>query len=227
MPRTSTVEKATPAEALTTLRVVIADDHPVVAASLCSIVESAGHRVLAAVGDTRGCIDSTLTLRPDLVLVDLRMPGGGGLAACAAILAEQPRTTLVAISADADPAHVRSALDAGCRGFISKMAEPAEILEVLGTAATGELALDRRSATSLVAAARRRDAHTTEYGLTNRELEVLALLAEGLSNPAIAQRLHLSRSTVAESVSAVLRKLQVPDRTAAAVTAWRAGIVGE
>jgi DNA-binding NarL/FixJ family response regulator len=207
------------------LKVVLADDHPVVATSLCTLLENAGHRVLAAVGDTRSCVEAAIALRPDVVLIDLRMPGGGGLVASAQILAVHPAAKIVVISADAEPGRVRASLDAGCVGFVSKVANPAEIIEVLRAAATGELALDRRSATALVAASRRRETNVDRYGLTARELEVLALLADGLSNPVIAARLCLSRSTVAEVVSSVLRKLGVTDRTAAAVAAWKNGLV--
>jgi DNA-binding NarL/FixJ family response regulator len=206
------------------LRAVIADDHPLVARSLTAILESAGHRVVGTASDASKAVDCCRSLRPDILLADLRMPAGGGLAAARQLAQDMPKLPVVIISADSDPAHVREVLDAGCLGFITKMATEDEIVAVVVSAAAGELSLDRRTATAMVAADRHSASARSAWGLTDREVEVLSALAEGLSNPAIAAKLNLSRSTVAGIVSAIFTKLGVADRTAAAVAAWKAGM---
>jgi DNA-binding NarL/FixJ family response regulator len=209
------------------VRVVIADDHPLVVASLSRLLEQAGHQVVGVTANASDGVDRALALRPDVFVVDLHMPGGGGVVAAANVLSKDASQTVVMISAAADPVNVRAALDAGCRGFVSKLAGEDEILAVISAAANGELAMDRRSATSLIAAERRRSSEIDRFGLNERELEVLTALAEGLSNPAIAQRLNVSRSTVAGAVSSIFSKLGVQDRTAAAIEAWRSGLIRE
>lgn len=166
--------------------------------------------------------------RPSLLLVDVQMPpaSGDGLQAARAALDADESLAVVCVSAFDDPALVERALAAGCRGFVTKTADFDEVAAVCQAVLAGESPVfDRRTGAKLAAHYKSRLQQASERSLSARELEVLRLICQGMSNPEIAVRLHLARSSVAGVVSEIFTKLHVSDRASAAATAVRLNLV--
>jgi DNA-binding NarL/FixJ family response regulator len=215
-----------------TVRVVVVDDEPMVCAHLRTILGSAGD--LEVVGEARdgaAAVEAVLRDRPDVVLMDLRMPGVDGLTAIERISRLHDPPAVVALTTfDADQ-YVLRALRAGAAGFLVKSTPPEELIRLVRVAADGNMVLSPVAARRLVAAsadqqAARQRARELAGTLTEREAEVLACLGEGLSNAQIAARLYLSEATVKSYVSRMLDKLGCANRTQAGLLAHDAGIVG-
>jgi DNA-binding NarL/FixJ family response regulator len=215
-----------------TVRVVVVDDEPMVCAHLRTILGSAGD--LEVVGEARdgaAAVEAVLRDRPDVVLMDLRMPGVDGLTAIERINRLRDPPAVVALTTfDADQ-YVLRALRAGAAGFLVKSTPPEELIRLVRVAADGNMVLSPVAARRLVAAsadqqAARQRARELAGTLTEREAEVLACLGEGLSNAQIAARLYLSEATVKSYVSRMLDKLGCANRTQAGLLAHDAGIVG-
>jgi DNA-binding NarL/FixJ family response regulator len=215
-----------------TVRVVVVDDEPMVCAHLRTILGSAGD--LEVVGEARdgaAAVEAVLRDRPDVVLMDLRMPGVDGLTAIERINRLRDPPAVVALTTfDADQ-YVLRALRAGAAGFLVKSTPPEELIRLVRVAADGNMVLSPVAARRLVAAsadqqAARQRARELAGTLTEREVEVLACLGEGLSNAQIAARLYLSEATVKSYVSRMLDKLGCANRTQAGLLAHDAGIVG-
>src|SRR3954469_8543680 len=163
--------------------------------------------------------------RPDVVLTDLSMPGRSGMEAIRLLMAEDPQLPVLVLTMHADDESVFAALRAGARGYLIKGADGTELVRAIETVAAGDAVYGAAVAGRIVALLSETRAPATAFpGLTDREREVLDLLAAGLRNHAIAARLGLSEKTVRNHVSSVLLKLQVPDRTAAAIKAREAGL---
>lgn len=208
------------------IRLLIADDHHLIHGAVTSITEKEGFRVVHLATTWTDAVDAYGSVRPDVVLLDINIPpDNGGLVAARQILSLDPTARIVAFSAGGDPRIVQEALDAGCLGFLSKTADPKEVPVVLRQAFKREQALDNATARSLIRSLQNRMAARRELQLTDRELAILAFMADGLSNTEIAAELHLSRSTVANSLSPLFEKLEVTDRTAAAIAAVRRGLI--
>ena len=213
------------------VRVVVVDDEPMVCAHLRTILGSADDlEVVGEAHDGAAALQAVLRDRPDVVLMDLRMPGLDGIAATARITAARPATRVVALTTfDADQ-YVLRALRAGAAGFLVKSTPPEELIRLVRVAADGNMVLSPAAARRLVAAsadrqsARQRAQQLVE-SLTEREREVLALLGEGLPNAQIASRLYLSEATVKGYVSRMLDKLGCANRTQAGLLAHDADIV--
>jgi DNA-binding NarL/FixJ family response regulator len=215
-----------------TVRVVVVDDEPMVCAHLRTILGSAGD--LEVVGEARdgaAAVEAVLRDRPDVVLMDLRMPGVDGLTAIERINRLRDPPAVVALTTfDADQ-YVLRALRAGAAGFLVKSTPPEELIRLVRVAADGNMVLSPVAARRLVAAsadqqAARQRARELAGTLTEREVEVLTCLGEGLSNAQIAARLYLSEATVKSYVSRMLDKLGCANRTQAGLLAHDAGIVG-
>lgn len=208
-------------------RVLVADDHPAVASALCHTLTKSGFDVLPPVFRWSEVVPAVLSCAPDALLIDVEMPpgNGDGITAAASAVEARPGLVAVCISAHATPAIVERALEAGCRGFISKVAQVSEIPAVLKLAMESCPAFDHRTASMLTSNYRKRGEAEKCSRLTPRELDVLQHVCAGGSNPEIAARLFISRGTVAQLLSNVFEKLQVTDRAAAAATAVRLGIV--
>jgi len=161
------------------------------------------------------------------VLMDLVMPGMDGVEATRQVKRVSPRTQVVVLTSYHEDEHIFPALKAGALSYILKDVSPNELAEAIRKAALGEAVLHPRVAARVIKELQGvpRDAINVYNELSDRELEVLKLIAEGLSNAAIAERLVLSEKTVKGHVSNILSKLQVADRTQAAVYAWREGVV--
>lgn len=213
------------------IRLVVVDDEPMVVAHLRTILGSAED--IDIVGDAQDgaeAVEAVLRFRPDVVLMDLRMPGVDGLTATERITALPDPPAVVALTTfDAD-SHILRALRAGASGFVVKSIPPADLIGVVRVAAQGQTVLSPVVAQRLVAASadgRERSAAARKRAgaLTDRETEVLACLGEGLSNADIARRLFLSEATVKSYVSRMLDKLGCANRTQAGLLAREAGLV--
>jgi DNA-binding NarL/FixJ family response regulator len=213
------------------IRVVVVDDEPMVCAHLRTILGSAGTiEVVEEAHDGAAGVEAVVRSRPDVVLMDLRMPGVDGLTAIERLgqLADRP-AIVVLTTFDADQ-YVLRALRAGAAGFLVKSTPPKDLIGLVQVAAEGHTVLSPTAARRLIAASAdsqsARDRARKPVGsLTEREAQVLACVGEGLSNAQIAGRLYLSEATVKGYVSRVLDKLGVANRTQAGLIAHDAGIV--
>lgn len=205
------------------IRILIADDHPTMRAGLAQLLGTAGDlEVVGAATDGAEAALLVADLSPDVVLMDVSMPGTDGIDATRRISAEHPEVRIVMLTSFAEHDRVLAALDAGAVGYLLKDAEPDELLRAVRAAAAGEAPLSPRAANALVAA-RRPGGGGGPSGatLTSREREVLALVAEGLANKAIARRLGISEKTVKAHLTNIYTALGVTDRTQAALWARR------
>jgi DNA-binding NarL/FixJ family response regulator len=201
------------------IRVLAVDDHPVVRAGLAQLLEEADDITLVgAAEDGERALAIVRDQEPDVVLMDLEMPGMDGIQATLRILQAHPRTQLVVLTSFSDSDRVLDALDAGAVGYLLKGADPDELLQGIRAAASGESPLAPRAAKALLAArAGRRPAE----GLTPREREVLLMVAEGLPNKLIARRLDITERTVKGHLTHIFERIGVTDRTQAALWAER------
>ena len=216
---------------MTAVRVLIADDQYLVRAGFRMILESREDlEVVGEAGDGAEAVALAAQLRPDVVLMDVRMPGVDGIAATRELLATEPAPKVIILTTyDLDDA-LYAALRAGASGFLLKGARPAELVEAIRVVARGDALLDpavtRRLLDRFVAARPEEPPHPERLAdLTDREMDVLRLVARAASNAEIAAQLVVSEATVKTHVSAVLRKLGVRDRVQAVVLAYDAGLV--
>ena len=213
------------------LRVVVADDQALVRAGFRMILTADGIDVVAEATTGAEAVDAVRKHRPDVVLMDIRMPDMDGLAATRQILSgagEAPRIIMLT-TFDLDH-YVYAALTAGASGFLLKDVTPEHLVSAVRLVRDGDAMLAPAITRRLVERFARRDAdapavHRDLTALTRRELEVLGLLAHGLSNAELAGRLHLSEATVKTHVARILAKLGLRDRVQAVVVAYRTGLV--
>jgi DNA-binding NarL/FixJ family response regulator len=213
-----------------TVRVVVVDDEPMVCAHLRTILSSASDiEVVDEAHDGAAGVTAVLRNRPDLVLMDLRMPVLDGIAAIQQIVKlANPPVVVVLTTFDADQ-YVLRALRAGAAGFLVKSTPPADLIGLVRVAAEGHTVLSPAAARRLIAASADNQpaaerALQLAGSLTERELEVLVCLGEGLSNAQIAGRLYLAEATVKGHVSRMLEKLDLDNRTQAGLLAHDAGL---
>lgn len=205
--------------------VVIADDEPLVVAGVRTVLEAAGIAVAGTAHDGRDAVAAVAAHRPDVALVDLHMPGLGGLAVVERLAAVSPVTRALVLTSFGDQENVLAAVEGGAAGFVLKTCAPEELVTAVRAVAAGEAYLSpavTRMVLGLVApesVPRRRDAVERVARLAAREREVLELVAEGLSNAEIAGRAHMSEATVKTYVSRVLAKLGCANRVQAAMLA--------
>ena len=205
------------------IRVLIADDHRMVRNGLRTFLNM--HSDLEIVGeasDGEEALNMARQLKPNVVLMDLKMPKMDGIAATAAIRKELPGTEVIALTSVMEDAAVFGAVRAGAIGFLLKDTEADELCQAIRAAAAGQAQLSPQAAERLMREVRAPESPET---LSERETDVLRLLARGYSNKDIAGALSLSEKTIKTHVSNVLGKLQVPSRTQAALYAVRVGLV--
>jgi DNA-binding NarL/FixJ family response regulator len=214
-----------------TVRVLIADDQQLVRSGFRMILESEDDfEVVAEAADGREAVAAIQRLKPDVALMDLRMPVMDGIAATAEIVADDqtPTRILVVTTFDTDE-HVYAALRAGASGFVLKDAPPEELAAAVRLVASGEALLapsvTRRVIEEFARVSRQPGARTSLEDLTEREVEVLRLVARGLSNAEIAAELIIGETTVKTHVGNILMKLDVRDRAQAVVAAYESGLV--
>jgi DNA-binding NarL/FixJ family response regulator len=213
------------------IRVVLVDDEPMVCAHLTTILGAAENiEVVDQAYDGAAAVEAVVRHQPDLVLMDLRMPGVDGLAAIERIvLLREPPVIVVLTTFDADH-HVLRALRAGAAGFLLKSTPPEDLIELVRVAADGHTVLSAAATRRLLTMADERQTERDQRlsmiaELTEREVDVLTCLGEGLPNGKIAQRLYLSEATVKSYVSRLLVKLQCDNRTQAGLLAHNAGLI--
>jgi DNA-binding NarL/FixJ family response regulator len=205
------------------IRVLIVDDHAVVREGLRTFLElQPGLEVVGEAGDGEEALPLAERLEPDVVLMDLSMPGLDGIEATKRVLAARPGTQVLVLTSFSDRDSILKALDAGACGYLLKDAEPDELLRAIRAAARGEAPLSPRAAQALLSARRE---PSPVAALSEREQEVLSLVAAGMANKQIARRLGISEKTVKAHLTRVFREIGVFDRTQAALWAQRNGLV--
>ena len=203
------------------IRVLVADDHPIVRSGIVALLAAADDiEVVGEAFDGQDAVEKALALEPDLVLIDLRMPRLDGDAATAVILSRQPAIRVVVLTTYESDSAILTAIEAGASGYLLKAAPQDEILAGIRSVARGEVALAPSIAAMLV-----KRVATPAVTLSPRETQVLALVAQGSSNPEIARALFLSEATVKTHLLHVFEKLEVNDRTRAVTRAMEFGLL--
>ncbi|MFC7620058.1 response regulator [Microlunatus sp. GCM10028923] len=209
----------------TPIRVVVADDHPVVRDGLIALLETLpGMSVVAEAGDGLEAVAAAAEHRPDVIVMDLRMPGLDGVSATRQILAARPGIAVLVLTMFDEDRLIADAVAAGARGYLLKGANQADIERAIRTVAAGGVIFDGSVAAKLLP--RMTAAGPSLPELTRREREVLDLIARGLSNSVIADRLSLAPKTIGNHISAIFLKIGVSTRAEAIVRARDNGLGG-
>lgn len=210
------------------IRVLVADDHPIYREGLVTALSSLeGVEVVGEAGNGSEALEAASQLRPDVVVMDLHMPGLNGIEATRQLASQAPEVAVLVLTMLEDDESVFAALRSGARGYLVKGAQRHEIARALDAVMDGELIIGAavaQRAKAVLTGGPRRGGPFDE--LTEREHEILDLVARGLTNQAIAARLVLSQKTVRNHVSNIFMKLGTPDRAAAIVRAREAGLGG-
>ncbi len=222
------------------IRIMITDDHALVRDGLRSMLDDEpGLEVVGEAANGREALELCRSLGPDLVLMDVRMPEMDGLEATRAIKGELPSTSVLMVTMHENPDYLMEALSAGAAGYVLKGASGDRLVDAINRTMRGESPLNEELAARLLRRLadkreeekvqpppqRQRQEALALEALTPRETEVLGLMAKGQSNPQIAQTLMVSRSTAKVHVERIIRKLEVSDRTQAAVRAIELGLL--
>jgi DNA-binding NarL/FixJ family response regulator len=214
------------------VRVLIADDDDLMRAGLRAVLSSDPEiELVGEAADGRAAIDQVRALSPDVVLMDVRMPGLDGIAATRELTATAPAAKVLMLTTFEEDEYIFGGLAAGAAGFLLKRTSPEELIAAIHTVAAGDSLLSPSVTKRVImemAQAPRRDGRTRERleVLTPREQEVLALIGRGLSNGEIATELVVEESTVKTHVKRILQKLQLRDRVHAVIVAYESGLVG-
>ncbi len=215
-----------------TTKVLVVDDHSLFRDGVVSLLSAAGFKVVGEAGDGKTAVKEALRLKPDLVLLDIHMPEGGGLSALREIRKKLPDTKVVMLTVSEDNDILVEAIESGAHGYLLKSLNAKGFLASLGGVQRGEAAMTRSTMTQLMGALANKnhsdteDSQTADFELlTEREVELLQLVALGLSNKAIAQQLHISENTVKYHMKNILQKTNLQNRTEVAAYALRKGLV--
>jgi DNA-binding NarL/FixJ family response regulator len=204
------------------IKILIVDDHPVVRSGLQGMLSAqAGFEVIGEAVDGAGAVEFAEQNTPDVILMDLKMPGMDGVSAISKIKASAPEIHILVLTTYDSDADIMPAIEAGATGYLLKDTPRDDLFRAIRSAANGESVLAPTVAARLMGRMRA----PAEEALTSRELEVLELLAEGLLNKEIAQKLHISEATVKTHLLHIYAKLNVDGRTAAVTEALKRGIL--
>lgn len=202
-----------------TIRILVVDDHHIVRQGLVALLSTVSDfEVVAEAGDGTEAVELHRSLRPDVTIMDLRLPHMGGVDAIVAIRAETPQARFIVLTTFDGDEDIYRALQAGAKGYLLKGMNAAELTDAIRTVHAGKTRIP-----SVVAERLAERVSGTE--LTTRELEVLRLIVQGHSNKEIGNQLHISEATVKTHINNLLSKLGVSDRTQAATTALQRGLV--
>jgi two-component system, NarL family, response regulator LiaR len=208
------------------IRILLVDDHAVVREGLRGFLELQDEfEIVGEAEDGEEAVREAERLRPDVILMDLVMPGLDGVGAMQALRESLPEARVIVLTSFADDDRLLPAIQAGAAGYLLKDAQPAELARAVRAAHAGEALLDPSVAARLVDAIAQAPGDDPGERLTPREREVLGLIAQGRPNKLIARELEISEKTVKAHVGRLLEKLGVSDRTQAALYAVRAGLV--
>jgi DNA-binding NarL/FixJ family response regulator len=200
-----------------TIRVLVADDHAVVRSGLGQLLATAPDLELAGeASNGEECVALSEAENPDVILMDISMPGLDGVEATRRIVARDPEARIVMLTSMADNRRILDALEAGASGYLLKHAGPDELLGAIRAAAAGEVPLDPKAARALLDSRR---TPAADKALSAREQEVLQLVAQGLANKQIARKLAISERTVKAHLTNIFARIGVSDRTQAALWA--------
>lgn len=203
----------------TPIRIVIADDHPIVLQGLAALIDrQPGMSIVAQATNGQEAVDRFQQYQPDVAMIDLRMPQLDGVSAISQIRQADPAARIIVLSTYDRDEDIYRGIQAGAMGYLLKDAEPAELLEAIRTVAAGN-----RWFTSAVGV--KLAERTNQVNLSDRERDVLSLMATGKTNLEIAQTLHISESTVKFHIGNLMTKLKASDRVQAILIALRRGIV--
>jgi len=207
------------------IRVLIVDDHEMVRAGISQFLANQPDvTVVGTAADGESAVTQSIELLPDVILMDLMMPGLDGAEATRRIAQGLPETRVLVLTSFSDRERILDAIDAGAVGYLLKDSEPEELLKGIRAVARGESPLSPKAAQAIIAASKERQ-QTRE--LSPRETEVLILLTRGLANKQIAQKLGISEKTVKAHLVNVFQRIGVADRTQAALWAERRGLLRE
>ena len=206
------------------MRIMLVDDHHLLRHSLRRQLEELGHDVVADLADGTSAVIVALKERPDVILMDISMAGGDGISACRSIMEGDARQRILMLTMHAEIDLVRKSLKAGAVGYLTKDATFDEVLSALHMAGHGDVIISPEFAQALL-----EEAENTQMSqsalLSEREMEVLQLLADGQSTPEIATTMFISQKTVKNHLASIYEKIDARDRTQAVIRAVRLGII--
>ena len=213
------------------MRILLADDHALFRDGVASLLGAWGHEVVGQVADGDAAVTAATRLRPDLVLMDVAMPGGGGLAATRRLAVEAPGVAIVMLTASEDVDDLFTAIKAGARGYLLKNLESGELRGMLKAVERGEAAITPAIAARMLTELARPEpapaADPDPDHLTERELDVLRLVVRGMRNKEIAAELGISENTAKFHLRNILDKLHAQNRAEVVARAMREGLVGD
>lgn len=209
------------------MNILVADDHALFRDGIISLLTAADHHVIGQAGDGDVAVKCAAELKPDLVLMDIEMPGMSGLEALAKIKEQSPQTRVVMLTVSDDDEHVMAAIGMGADGYLLKDLNSREFLECIRGLEQGSLAVTRKTATHLISMYQNllKQAGGEKELLSSREVEVLTLVGKGLLTGDIAQRLYISENTVKYHVRNILQKLGAHNRAEAISHAVQKGLI--
>jgi DNA-binding NarL/FixJ family response regulator len=212
------------------IKVLVADDHKLFRQGLISLMRAHDEDLVEVIGEASSGAEAIRlagALRPDVVLMDIYMPDGDGLQATQEIRTRYPNIAIVMLTSSEDDAHLYEAVRLGAAGYLLKSLDADELFDLLKGVMRGEAAMTRSMAARLLKrmASRTPDDDRTEASLTEREVDVLRLVAHGASNPKIAEELCITVNTVKSHIKNILFKLQLENRTQVAAYAIQAGLI--
>lgn len=210
------------------IRVLIVDDHKVVRQGLISMLETADHiRVVGDAANAPEAIRKAHELKPDIVLLDIRLPGRSGLDVCRMLQLQLPESRVLILTSYAEDDYLFNALQAGAWGYILKTESYEELVEAIALVAEGKRLLSAPFVDKLMTrfSELMREMARTDSGFHQRELDILEQVAKGLTNKEIAETLHWSEISIKRKMQIIFDKMGVQDRTSAAVEAIRRGLI--
>jgi len=207
------------------VRVFLADDHELVRYALRSVIEAEGDiEVVGEAGDGDAAIEGTVAEKPDVLVLDLRMPGQGGIEVCRQVKEKSEKTNILILTSFDEDEELFGVLSAGACGYLLKDTRPERIVHAIRAVADGQAVFDSAVASRIING-RPQGNDDLEEPLSDREMEVLQLMAKGMSNKEIGRSLWIGETTVKTHVSHILRKLGQADRTQAVLAAVKVGLV--